>query len=67
MRDPSRMDKVLAAFKEIWKEAPDWRFMQLICNMQRSQGSDMFFVEDDVLIEYLQKETERAKSNAKSI
>lgn len=52
MRDPARMDKVLAAFKQLWEEVPDWRFMQLICNLQRDYNSDMFYVEDDDLEKY---------------
>lgn len=53
MRKPDRIPIVLDKLKEVWELVPDWRFMQLMCNLQRLYGSDMFYVEDDKLIEVL--------------
>lgn len=53
MRDPDRIYYVLDALREVWELVPDWRFMQLMCNLQRMHGSDMFYVEDTKLIEIL--------------
>lgn len=47
MRDPERIDKVLKVLGDNWKKLPDWRFSQLICNMQSAAGDDLFYVEDD--------------------
>ena len=51
MRDPERIDKVMEALGEVWKRAPDWRFAQLFCNVQRMMGNDLFYLEDDKLVE----------------
>ena len=53
MRDPNRIPKVTKALEDLWKNFPDWRFMQLICNIQKVYGSDMFYVEDEQLIEFI--------------
>lgn len=53
MRSPERIDSVLAEIGRIWKEVPDWRFMQLICNFQRYIGSDGFYLEEDRLVHRL--------------
>lgn len=48
MRDPNRIDSFLAAIGKIWKDTcPDWRFGQLICNLQRYGGSDLFYLEEE--------------------
>lgn len=51
MRDPNRIDKVLKELGDIWKQVPDWRLGQLFCNLQRFEGTDLFFYEDEKLIE----------------
>ena len=51
MRDPKRIHEVLMNLEELWQRYPDWRLMQLICNMQASTGRDMYYVEDDRLIQ----------------
>jgi len=30
MRDPERIDRVLARFQEVWEKYPDLRFLQLV-------------------------------------
>ena len=47
MRDINRIDKVLKVLGDNWKKLPDWRLGQLICNMQKAAGDDLFYVEDD--------------------
>lgn len=55
MRDINRIDNFLGQIGKIWKEHfPDWRFMQLICNLQSFCGSDMFYMEEDRFLEYLE-------------
>ena len=49
MRDPNRIPEILKTLEEVWRLHSDWRFMQLICNIQSTYGSDMFYVEDDEL------------------
>ena len=47
MRDPNRIDRFLETLGEAWKRVPDWRFFQMMCNIQRAMGSDAFYVEDE--------------------
>ena len=47
MRDPNRIHEVMVAIEALWNKYPDWRFMQLMNNLQRAYGNDMFYVEDD--------------------
>lgn len=54
-RNPNRIDDVLKQMGELWKEVPDWRFMQLICSFQRYIGQDGFYIEDNKLIEKLKE------------
>ena len=60
MRDPERIDRVLKVLGDNWKKVPDWRLMQLMCNLQRACDNDMFFVEDDefmrLIEEYFRKD-----------
>jgi len=50
MRDPERIDKVLAAVGEVWKQYPDLRFTQLIGNLP---FTDPYYMEDDHFIREL--------------
>ena len=58
MRDPDRIWPVLATFGELWQRHPDWRFMQLICNIQAAMGTDGFYMEDDELRAWILKRVE---------
>jgi hypothetical protein len=53
MRDPNRIHKVIQYIEKLWETVPDWRFMQLICNLQSFCGSDMFYMEEDRFLEHL--------------
>ena len=56
MRDINRIDPFLEKLGKIWKEnCSDWRFMQLICNLQSAFGSDLFYIEENKLLEYIKK------------
>ena len=55
MRDPNRIDDFLKKFGEYWKKVPDWRFGQLICNLQSCEGRDLFFCEEDQFLELMEK------------
>ena len=67
MRDINRIDKVLKVLGDNWKKLPDWRLSQLICNMQRAAGNDLFYVEDDefadMVEEYVSIITEEEEQN----
>lgn len=55
MRDPNRIDPILQAIGEYWKQHPDMRLGQLIENLAYMAGEtdDAFYVEDGKLMEGL--------------
>lgn len=53
VRDPNRIDLILKQLGDIWKQMPDWRLGQLFCNLQRCEDADLFFYEDQELIDRL--------------
>ena len=55
MRDPKRIDKFCETFKVCWHMVPDWRFMQLVYNLQAQIGSDGFYLEDDQAMELIEQ------------
>ena len=55
MRDPARFDRICEKLAEAWKTVPDWRLMQLMCNIQRGFGSDCFYTEDGVIEKFLMR------------
>lgn len=60
MRDPNRIDEVLEQLKILWKEHPDQRLGQLISNT--AYPSDIFNVEDDVMLKRINKEIDLINS-----
>lgn len=56
MRDPQRIDRFCDELKSVWRCVPDWRFGQLMSNMfgayYQKTGKDIFFPEDDELMEF---------------
>ncbi len=52
MRNPARIDEVLAALRAAWVESPDLRLGQLIVNAVRPchPCPEIFHVEDEVLL-----------------
>jgi hypothetical protein len=58
MRDPARIDKFCDEFATIWKEYfPDYRWGQLCSNffgwLANTKQIDLFFPEEDKMLEYL--------------
>jgi len=49
MRDPQRIDKVLAKVREVWKTYPDLRLLQLLLNTL-PKDSMAYYLEDDELL-----------------
>lgn len=52
MRDPERIEPIIACLRGIWEQVPDWRFGQLLSNLlhamyEEGNGLDPFFMEDD--------------------
>ena len=54
MRDPKRIRKFCNRLAAVWEQVPDWRFGQLIVNVSRAYGQDIFFPEDDKMIEIIE-------------
>lgn len=59
MRDINRIDAITDKLNKIWKQYPDWRFFQLLCNIGFDFCHDWFYFEDDKLIEVLDKVEEQ--------
>lgn len=56
MRDIRRINKVLLEIRNLWEDnVPDWRLTQLFCNLQDYKGSDLFYVEDEELVELIKE------------
>lgn len=53
MRDVNRIDLILDRLKTLWKKYPDLRLGQLILNVL--QAPVLYYVEDEELIEILEK------------
>lgn len=52
MRDPARIDRILALIAAKWREQPDTRLTQLLSNTAWAQGwrePDLYHCEDDVI------------------
>ena len=49
MRDPNRIDNVLAAVGDVWKQYPDLRLGQLLVNVYPS--IILYYKEDEDLVE----------------
>ena len=52
MRDPERIEPIIACLHAIWHQVPDWRFGQLLSNLlhamyEEGNGLDPFFMEDE--------------------
>jgi len=59
MRDPNRIAHLLVLLGKLWKRNPDLRFAQIIEILKSNLWTDdMFYVEDDDLIELLERMVE---------
>lgn len=64
MRDPARIDAFCTELKDVWEHNfPDWRFGQLICNLQRYAGQDLFYLEDSRFLDLLDEFDYNMKNN----
>ena len=62
MRDINRIEPFMNELTEIWYTVPDWRFGQLIENFKKfTEVEDLFYIEDDKMLEVLQKFKEELK------
>ena len=64
MRNINRIDKFCNELAEVWKKVPDWRFGQLMSNVlgqMQSEGKDIFFPEEDEMIEYFRNYFKRGE------
>ena len=54
MRNPDRIDLIMATLTEVWKLHPDWRLCQLLSNISMRVDSsfyrDLFYLEDEDLL-----------------
>ena len=50
MRNPERINPFLEILEKEWNKVPDWRFGQIVCNIQSSIGQDGYYIEDDEMI-----------------
>ena len=55
MRDPKRIDKFCTDLAKLWHKVPDWRFGQFLSNVFGGYKKDLFFPEDEELMEYMKK------------
>ena len=63
MRDINRIDAITDKLNKTWKQYPDWRFFQLLCNIGFDFRHDWFYFEDDKLIEVLNKVEEQIEQS----
>ena len=60
MRDPNRIEPMLALIREIWYIYPDLRLTQLIMNAL-NMNQDPYYVEDEKLKKALEEYKERTE------
>jgi hypothetical protein len=51
MRNKNRIREIMSLIEIGWKQFPDWRFGQYMCNLlgalANKRGADVFYIEDD--------------------
>lgn len=56
MRDPERIDRIIARLRVVWKQNPDLRLGQIIGNaFSYPFGNDPYYVEDELFITALEQ------------
>ncbi|MGG5462581.1 hypothetical protein [Clostridium sp. B9] len=55
MRNPNRIKKIMSEIEQLWEKNSDWRFGQLLSNIDFGNGKDIFYIEDNVLEEKLKE------------
>lgn len=63
MRDPARIDRILALLGEAWKQSPDLRLGQIVFNLSHEElnRGSIFYFEDDDMEKALKKWIKRRK------
>jgi len=56
MRDINRIDRITEKLNKIWKQSPDLRLGQLISNLAYEYCGDVFYIEDEVIEQRLNKQ-----------
>src|SRR5438094_242138 len=67
MRDPERITDVLAHVEELWRQYPDWRLGQLLCNVAAwadPTPEATWVVEDDEVVEQIERHLQKLTSSA---
>ena len=55
MRNKKRIKKVLDKLESVWYLFPDWRLGQLLENIAGDKNADLFYLEDEKLMEQLEE------------
>lgn len=56
MRDSARIDEFCSRFAWLWKTYfPDWRFGQLVSNLQTMMRCDLFYLEEDEVLKKMEE------------
>jgi len=55
MRDPKRIPEVLSEIRKVWEKYPDLRLGQLIDNIVSRTPCPLFYIEDEDLVERMEK------------
>lgn len=64
MRKPERINVFCEEFAQLWRDNfPDWRFGQLLNNLQRYAGSDLFYLEEEAMLKLLKEFIEDIKKD----
>ena len=63
MRDSTRIHEICSLLEEIWKTVPDWRFGQLLSNLDlfNKRDSISFYQEDYKTLQRLRDVAEKSK------
>jgi len=54
--DPKRIDEILNLLSMFWKQNSDLRLGQIVENIASRSGNHAFYMEDDILKEWLEKD-----------
>jgi len=56
MRNPKRISRLMNILQYYWfNEVPDWRFGQLISNLESAAGGDIFYMKDENFIRLVEQ------------
>lgn len=63
MRDSTRIHEICSLLEEVWETVPDWRFGQLLSNLDlfNKRDSISFYQEDDKTLQRLRDVAKKSK------